>query len=178
MKAIFLPLLPSTMHRDSRVKYCGRKAGAESNMISLARSLARSHAGDFQAEKSFFVEHPSVRVRPRPPFHRPPSVGRIFSLTQLCNQQTTLRRESYACPGRKSRVNIAIKLHAKRTQEDGKNHISYRHGDDREATVPSLSVARPATTDRIPPIFLSTRDGRTPDATENVAVAVTRRRRR
>ena len=67
-----------------RVKYCGRKAEAESNMISLAR--LRSHAGDFQ-----LPSRSSSVVRPRPSTRDP---GRIFSTTQLCNQQTALRPSS------------------------------------------------------------------------------------
>ena len=94
MKAILLPPLPLPMHRaDSRVKYCGRKAGAESNMISLARSLACYIARGGLPSRKVVLCRTSVRPS------LPSSTGRIFSLTQLCNQQTTLRRESEAEKG-------------------------------------------------------------------------------
>ena len=70
MKAIFLPPLPLPMHRDSRVKYCGRKAGAESNMISLARSLACYIARGGLPSRKVVLCRTSVRVRPSI-VHRP-----------------------------------------------------------------------------------------------------------
>ena len=136
MKAISLPSLslparPSrpgqeqarqTMHR---VKYCGRKVEAESNMI-LPPLLAQIARGGLPA---CFLAVPSRSFVVR----RPP--GRIFSPTQLCNQQTAF----YVKSARVVSDRVGEHFYLDFFIGDTSSSSFYRHGDHRETTLSSLS---------------------------------------